>query len=93
MCGRFTRMASWADVHKWLSLSRVAELPASYNGAPTQQVLVARDHDGEREGLAMRWGLIPSWAKDTKMAQIGNPITDAGNRWLVEVVNQEYQSQ
>ena len=41
----------------------------------------------------MRWGLIPSWAKDTKMAQIGNPITDAGNRWLVEVVNQEYQSQ
>jgi len=49
--------------------------------------------DGEREGLAMRWGLIPSWAKDTKMAQIGNPITDAGNRWLVEVVNQEYQSQ
>src|SRR5262245_43430702 len=70
MCGRFTRMASWADVRKWLNLSTFAELPSSYNVAPTQQVLVARDHDGKREGVAMRWGLIPSWAKDKKMAQI-----------------------
>jgi putative SOS response-associated peptidase YedK len=38
--------------------------------APTQQVLVAREKDGRREGVAMRWGLIPSWAKDKKMAQI-----------------------
>jgi putative SOS response-associated peptidase YedK len=63
-------MASWADVHKWLSLSTFAELPPSYNVAPTQQVLVARDYDGKREGVAMRWGLTPSWAKDSKMAQI-----------------------
>jgi putative SOS response-associated peptidase YedK len=63
-------MASWADVHKWLNLSTFAELPPSYNVTPTQQVLVARDHDGKREGVALRWGLIPSWAKDAKMAQI-----------------------
>jgi putative SOS response-associated peptidase YedK len=56
-------------------------------------VLVARDHDGKRDGVAMRWDLIPSWAKNTKMAQIGNLITDARNRWLVEVVDQQYQSQ
>jgi putative SOS response-associated peptidase YedK len=63
-------MASWADVHKWLSLSTFVELSPSYNVATAQQVLVARDHDGKREGVAMRWGLIPSWAKDAKMAQI-----------------------
>jgi putative SOS response-associated peptidase YedK len=63
-------MASWADVHKWLSLLTFAELPPSYNVAPTQRVLVARDHDGKREGVAMRRGLIPSWAKNPKMAQI-----------------------
>ena len=46
------------------------ELSASYNVAPTQKVLVARDQDGIREGVVMRWGLIPSWAKEKKMAQI-----------------------
>jgi len=45
-------------------------LRPSYNVAPTQQVLVAREHDGKREAVIMRWGLIPSWAKDKKMAQI-----------------------
>ena len=51
-------------------LLSVADLPPNYNVAPTQQVLVARELDGKREGVAMRWGLIPSWAKDKKMAQI-----------------------
>jgi putative SOS response-associated peptidase YedK len=45
-------------------------MPPNYNVAPTQQVLVAREHDGKHEGVAMRWGLIPSWAKDKKIAQI-----------------------
>ena len=47
-----------------------AEMPPNYNVAPTQQVLVAREQDGKHEGVAMRWGLIPSWAKDKKIAQI-----------------------
>ena len=69
-------------VHKSLGLSTIAELPPSYNVAPTQQVLVARDHDGKREGVAMRWGLIPWWAKDAKMAQINaRSETAAVARW------------
>src|SRR5262249_47450110 len=51
-------------------LATFAELPPSYNVAPTRQILVAREQDEKREGVAMRWGLIPSWAKDAKMAQI-----------------------
>jgi putative SOS response-associated peptidase YedK len=70
MCGRFVRFTSWAELRRTLSLLTAAELPPSYNIAPTQQVLVAREQDGQREGVAMRWGLIPSWAKDKKTPQI-----------------------
>ena len=70
MCGRFVQFASWADLRRTMLLLSVADLPPNYNVAPTQQVLVARELDGKREGVAMRWGLIPSWAKDKKMAQI-----------------------
>src|SRR6266699_7137752 len=37
-----------------------------YNIAPTQPVLVVRKENGKkvRHFTTMRWGLIPSWAKD-----------------------------
>lgn len=70
MCGRFVRFTSWADLRRTLVLLSPAELPPSYNIAPTQPVLVAREQDGQREGVVMRWGLIPSWAKDKKAPQI-----------------------
>ena len=73
MCGRFVRFSSWADLRRTLTLvgpSEAPEVSASYNVAPTQKILVAREKDGERQGSVMRWGLIPSWAKDKKMAQI-----------------------
>jgi putative SOS response-associated peptidase YedK len=53
-----------------MTLLTTAELPPNYNVAPTQKILVARELDGKREGVVMRWGLIPSWVKDKKMAQI-----------------------
>ena len=70
MCGRFVQFGSWAELRKTLVLSALPEVPPNYNVAPTQQVLVARQQDGQRAGVLMRWGLIPSWAKDKKMAQI-----------------------
>jgi len=40
-----------------------------YNIAPTQTVIaVVRNDDGSHEARAMRWGLIPPWAKDAKVA-------------------------
>jgi putative SOS response-associated peptidase YedK len=47
-----------------------------YNIAPTQQVLIVRKEHGEktRHFTTMRWGLIPSWAKDIS---IGNRTLNA----------------
>jgi putative SOS response-associated peptidase YedK len=40
-----------------------------YNIAPTQTVIaIVRDEDGRPVARAMRWGLIPPWAKDAKIA-------------------------
>ncbi len=44
------------------------ELAPRYNISPTQNVAVVRLANSERRELAMlRWGLIPSWAKDVAM--------------------------
>jgi putative SOS response-associated peptidase YedK len=81
MCGRYVRFRQWAD-HKQLlpMLDSAAELASSYNVAPTQKVLVAREHAGKREGVVMRWGLIPSWAKDKKMSQINARADSAATK-------------
>lgn len=40
-----------------------------YNIAPTQTIIaIVRGEDGTPEARAMRWGLIPPWAKDAKIA-------------------------
>lgn len=70
MCGRFVRFRSWADLRITMTLLTGPELPASYNIAPTQKILVARCRDGSLESVIMKWGLIPSWATDKKIAQI-----------------------
>ncbi|MCI0628561.1 MAG: SOS response-associated peptidase, partial [Acidobacteria bacterium] len=42
-------------------------LSDSYNVAPTQAVLLARNaEDGGRELAALHWGLIPTWSKEPK---------------------------
>jgi putative SOS response-associated peptidase YedK len=40
-----------------------------FNIAPTERVVaIVRGEDGEPEARAMRWGLIPPWAKDARIA-------------------------
>ncbi len=69
MCGRFSQTRTWAEL---LDLYGVVEslspsnFPARYNIAPTQNVPVVRRQpkSGERELVTLRWGLVPSWAKE-----------------------------
>jgi putative SOS response-associated peptidase YedK len=67
MCGRFTNQYTWRELHELYMLS--AGFPPSnfqprYNIAPTQDVPVVRLKNGARDLLFMRWGLVPSFAKD-----------------------------
>jgi putative SOS response-associated peptidase YedK len=75
MCGRFgrvgdkQRIAEWMEAHDGGVLDDSFFAP-SYNAAPqTFQPVVRLDAEtGERELTVMRWGLVPHWAKDAKMA-------------------------
>ena len=69
MCGRFVQqhdVAFYADAFQ-VETIRTESLPASFNVAPTDQVYAVAEHDGDRLLGAFRWGLIPFWAKDTKI--------------------------
>lgn len=77
MCGRFTYLYTWKQLHKLLSLDRWPpdELGPRYNVAPTQLAPVVRvGADGVREGVMMKWGLVPQWADDPA---IGNRLINA----------------
>ncbi len=69
MCGRFSQFHSWAEVHAFLNIFGAARnLPQRYNIAPTQDAQVVR-HTAQGRALGfLRWGLVPSWAKDSSMA-------------------------
>ena len=66
----------------WRGTQKRERLPfPRYNIAPTQDVLAVRnDYDGNRAEM-MRWGLVPSWAKDPK---IGSRMINARAETLAE---------
>jgi putative SOS response-associated peptidase YedK len=68
MCGRYAlygpRKRSRAEDAYFASLD---QFPGSWNVAPTQMLPITRLHDGSVEQITARWGLIPHWAKDTKI--------------------------
>ena len=74
MCGRFTLISNISELQLRFEFAMDSpELQPRYNIAPTQQVLTVVN-DGERRGETMRWGLVPSWAKDIK---VGNRMINA----------------
>ena len=63
MCGRYsTPEQSEAERYFAVHLLRW-EFERSYNVAPSQAVPVVRIAEGQREGVMMRWGLVPFFAK------------------------------
>lgn len=73
MCGRFTRITPPETFAKLFDAGGVVDLPPSYNVAPSQDILAARNTpDGGRELVALHWGLIPHWSKghDPKFSMI-----------------------
>ncbi len=64
MCGRFALAVAPADLEEEFSLIRIEWFPPRYNIAPTQPIHVVRAEKGTRSLALVRWGLIPSWAKN-----------------------------
>jgi putative SOS response-associated peptidase YedK len=63
MCGRYsTPQQSEAERYFTVHLLHW-QFERSFNVAPTQSVPVVRGRDGGREGVMMRWGLIPFFAR------------------------------
>ena len=65
MCGRFALHTSLDALQRLFGFMNLSHVPPRYNVAPTQQALAVRQKsDGTREGVLLRWGLVPFWAKD-----------------------------
>lgn len=81
MCGRFTIFLDADDARDAFDLYEIpADWTPRYNVAPTQMlpVLVSAQ---DRRIQQMRWGLVPSWAKDPA---IGNRMINARSETLEE---------
>ncbi len=74
MCGRYSLIADIQELARQFEFDGTGfENSPRYNVAPTQSVLTVTNREG-RQPEFMRWGLIPSWAKD---ASIGNRMINA----------------
>jgi putative SOS response-associated peptidase YedK len=70
MCGRFARRSTQEVLADWFGVE-LEDMPwfaPTYNAAPqsTQPIVRLNRDSGSREFALMRWGLVPSWAKDPK---------------------------
>ncbi|TKJ30985.1 hypothetical protein A6V29_01855 [Blastococcus sp. CCUG 61487] len=95
MCGRYAASRRPEDLaleFEAVPAEGQAPLPADYNVAPTKDVHVVRwkkERDpegaptgaGHRELRVVRWGLVPSWAKDVS---VGNRMLNARVESLTE---------
>ena len=72
MCGRARLSSDYSEIKIQLKFDLDAPAPnfdTNWNLAPTEPMLVAiRSEDGKRIPRMMKWGLIPHWSKDSKLA-------------------------
>jgi putative SOS response-associated peptidase YedK len=82
MCGRFLLMTPREALERWFNFDDGPELEARYNVAPSQPIPVVRmAASGKRECVLVRWGLVPSWAKDLRF---GTHTMNARGETLLE---------
>ncbi len=83
MCGRFTNKAKPEQIKTEFKFGNKNPnlYEPRFNIAPSQMIDVVFEPEGERILSQLKWGLIPSWAKD---ADIGNRMINARSETLTE---------
>lgn len=68
MCGRLAIRHTWKQIHDVIGLSsQPRSIEARYNIAPAMDAAVVRPARGARRLDLLRWGLIPSWSRDSRI--------------------------
>jgi len=64
MCGRLALFTPTGELAQLLNARTSITLAPHYNLGPTLELAACRlDPDGQRELVALRWGLVPHWSK------------------------------
>lgn len=84
MCGRFTLKAKPEPIKAEFKAASI--LPESagferFNIAPSQMIAAVLNNESERVVTQLKWGLVPSWAKDP---DIGNRMINARSETITE---------
>jgi len=82
MCGRYALSATAAELIEHFRLLACPDFSPRFNIAPQSSILVIRQKPGTGHvGQLVKWGLIPSWAKDPSM---GNKLNNARGETVAE---------
>jgi len=82
MCGRFALNENLRKLAEHFNLSGDLDFSPSWNIAPSSRICtITDDSEGLRQLHKMKWGLIPSWAKDST---IGNKLANARGETVAE---------
>lgn len=81
MCGRYTLRTPSKELAKAFGVEEVPEVEARFNITPAQTVAGVRRTPDGREMKFLKWGLVPSWAKDTSM---GTKLINARSETVAE---------
>ncbi|WP_350332970.1 SOS response-associated peptidase [Coralliovum pocilloporae] len=64
MCGRYALNSELFEVQQAFKVDEQPQWAARYNITPTQPAFIVHRQSQERTGQLVRWGFVPSWAKD-----------------------------
>ncbi|WP_257350826.1 SOS response-associated peptidase [Pseudalkalibacillus decolorationis] len=83
MCGRFTLTAEIDLLMDWFEIDEWADnnLQPRFNIAPSQDLLAIVSNHGKRRAGFLKWGLVPTWAKDPS---IGNKMINSRAETVME---------
>ena len=69
MCGRFTQQRPTSEIAAIFEAEDIADDPGGrFNVAPTDEASVVVQRDDRRAVVSYRWGLIPGWSDDPRIA-------------------------